>query len=95
MVDRQDAITSPDVPNIKHHITFTKLCKQTAYFNLAGQFPHQLMQENNYIMVTYNYNTSYILIQVIQNREAATITKAWLKSHKQLAKVAGRLKTMY
>ena len=46
------------------------------------------MQENNYVMVTYYYNANCSLIQAIPNREAASITKTWLKNHERLAKVA-------
>ena len=45
------------------------------------------MLGNNYLMITYDYDSNAILVQPIANREAASITKAWELNHKRLAKV--------
>ena len=84
----KDFFPHADWPNIKQHTTYTVVHKQTAFFDLTGKFPHQSAQGNNYLMVTYDYDSNAILVKPIPNREAASITKAWELNHARLAKVA-------
>ena len=72
----EDSFPAADKPNIKKYNTFTILVKQTAFFDLTGRFPHQSAQGNNYLMVTYDYDSNAILVQAIATREASAITKA-------------------
>ena len=72
-----DAFPLPDSPNIKCYTTLSIIEKSTLYSDLIGQFPHQPAQENNYILITYNYDGNSILVKAIPNREAKTIATAW------------------
>ena len=85
---QSDSLPKPDVPNVKKDNTFTIICKQTAFFDLTDRFPHQSTQGNNYLMVTYDYNSNAILVKASPDRGAASITRAWEKTHQRLARVA-------
>ena len=82
----QDTFPLPDKPNVKQHNSFTTLCENRAYFDLTGRFPHQSIKGNDYIIITYDYDSNCILVKAIQNSEATSITVAWEFNHSRLAK---------
>ena len=83
-----DSFPALDSPNINKYTTFTMICKQTAFFDLTRRFPHQSADGNNYLMITYDYDSNSILVQAIPNWEASSISKAWKRNHDRLTKVA-------
>ena len=50
------------------------------YTDLTGDFYHQSSRNNNYIFAAYNYNGNVILMELMNNRDTATIIDAW-KTH--------------
>ena len=49
-----------------------------SYSDQTGRFPVESSRGNNYIFVLYHYDTNSIHATAIPNRQAATITKAYL-----------------
>ena len=49
-----------------------------SYLNRTDRFPVETSRGNNYIFVLYHYDTNSIHVTAIPNRQAATITKAFL-----------------
>lgn len=60
--------------------------KQKGYLDLTGKFPYQSARGNQYLLVAYDYDSNAILVEALQNRQKATITKAWNKINEILAK---------
>ena len=74
--------------NDKPHTKSNNVCYTTvelthrylkAYMDLTGRFPLQSSRGNNYILVSYHYDSNGILAEPLQNRTASLITKAWSK----------------
>jgi len=55
-----------------------------AFMDLTGRFPIRSSRGNEYILIAYHYDSNAILGEPIKNRQAATITSAWLKIHNKL-----------
>ena len=58
-----DTFLLQDSLNIKYDTTFFTIEKATSYSNLTRRFPHQSAQGNNYIVITYNYDSNSILVK--------------------------------
>ena len=56
-----------------------KLC--TAYTDLTGGLTCKSISGNEYVLVTYHFNSNCITAQAIKNRKAATITNTWKYIH--------------
>ena len=76
----QDAFPELDTPNNKTHVVFYKIIEikptERGYINLTDRFPYRPSQGNKYIIVGYNYDGNYILVEPIKNREVKSITDA-------------------
>ena len=48
-----------------------------AYSDLTGKFPFTSSQGNQYILIVYDYDSNAILVEALNNRQAATIVKTW------------------
>ena len=64
---------------LQMHISDTKL-KQAGCLDLTGRFPYSSSRGNNYFLVIYDYDSNAILVEVLKNRKAESITAAWKKS---------------
>ena len=55
--------------------------KLTTYSDQTGRFPHRLSRGNKYVMIMYNYDANAILSAPLKNRQAKSITEAWMYLH--------------
>ena len=55
--------------------------------DLTGRFPTRSISGNEYILVCYHYDSNAILVEALKNRQAQTITDAWIKISKRLSLV--------
>ena len=60
--------------------------KEKTYTDLTGHFRHKSSHGNEYLFVTYDFDSNAILVEAMKNRQAKTIVKAWNKLHKQSTK---------
>jgi hypothetical protein len=90
-------ITSPDVfdsdlsppfdEDGSHQISIMLFDKQEllkSYSDQTGRFPIPSSRGNHYMFVLYHHPTNTIHAEAIPNRQAASIRKAWEKTHKTL-----------
>ena len=85
----QDAFPQDE---ILHRPTHNVICalipfeaRFTGYMDLTGKFPYPSSRGNQYIVVTYDYDTNAILAEPVKNRQAGEIKSAFLKSYEKLA----------
>mgnify|MGYP003333570057 CR=1 FL=1 len=76
-----DAFPPTMPPTIKAYNTFTLLKNTTAYTDLTGRFPIQSTQGNNYILLTYDYDSNCILVAPLKNKDSHKIIKGWKGNH--------------
>ena len=77
-----DTFPEPTYQKSKANYTFTVLVKNVGYIDFTRKFPQQPSQGNNHSMVTYDYDSSAILVEPVKNREASILTATWEKTHK-------------
>ena len=58
------------------------------YIDLTRQFPKQSSRDNEYILVSYHYDSNYILGIPIKNRKGSTIITVWEHLHQIFSKVS-------
>ena len=58
--------------------------KSQAFTDQTGRFPYISSRGNQYVMITYNYDTNSIHAEPLQNRQAATLKTAFCKIHDDL-----------
>ena len=51
------------------------------YIDLIKRFPYRSSRGNQYILVAYYYNANTVLVELVKNRQAATLTAAWTKTN--------------
>ena len=84
-----DNFTPPTIPTRTHETICTIIDfrqKEKAYADLTGRFPFVSSKGNQYFVVVYDYDSNLILVEVIPDRNAETITKAYLKIYNMLKK---------
>ena len=68
-------------PNIKiHEGTYTLINKnttRTSYHDLTGRFPKKSTQRNEYVMIGYHYDASFIIGIQVKNRTTTVFSAAW------------------
>ena len=88
--DAEDIPTQEPDNKKTNHITCALVPNETvlskAYSDQTGKFPVQSSRGNQYIFILYHYDTNSIHAVPIQNRQAASITKAWLSTFALLQK---------
>ena len=67
--------------------------KSKAYADLTGRFPFTSSRGNQYFAILYDYDSNLILAEVIPDRNAETITKAYMKMYNKLKKQGHSPKT--
>ena len=72
-----DAFPQSDENNKKtneviYKVFETSSATEVTYIDQMGRFPYRSSQGNEHLMVAYHYDVNIILIQPIQNRQAAT-----------------------
>ena len=90
-----DAFPPTTPPTIKAYNTFTLLKNTTAYTDLTGRFPIQSTQGNNYILLTYNYDSNCILVAPLKNKDLHKITKGWKQNHHLLTSAGAALPVLH
>ena len=55
--------------------------KITTYSDQTGRFPYMLSRGNEYVMIMCDYDTNTILSAPLKNRQAKSITEAWMHLH--------------
>jgi hypothetical protein len=61
-------------------------CKNTAYHDLTGRFPHRSSRGNEYLIVVYDHDSNIILMIAIKNKTGAEIKRGWTSIHARLAR---------
>ena len=80
-----DSFPSSDTPNIKKHETHTTLLKHTAFCDPTGKYPYKSTRGNQYVFVTYDYDSNYIKVTPTKSRQAKELTMAWEEHHNTFA----------
>ena len=82
-----DSFPLPDTPNTKKHESHTTLLKHTAFCDPTGKYPYQSTRGNQYVFVTYDYDSNYIKVTPTKSRQAKELTAAWEEHHNTFAQV--------
>ena len=72
-----DAFPTSDIPNTKKREQHTVLFKHTAFCDPTGRFPYYSANGNQYVFVTYNYDSNYIQASTVRSRQAKEFEKVW------------------
>ena len=81
-----DSFPLPDAPNAKKFETHTKLMKHTAFCDPTGKYPYKSTRGNQYVFVTYDYDSNYIKVTPTKSRQAKELTAAWEEHHNTFTK---------
>ena len=76
-----DAFPPSDIPNTKKQEQHTVLLKHTAFCDPTGRFPYRSANGNQYVFVTYDYDSNYIQASTVRSRQAKELAKVWEKHH--------------
>ena len=82
--ERQNLQTTKTRETLASIIPFT--AKEMSYGDLTGAFPYTSTRGNKYLYILYDYDSNSILVEPIKNRQAASITNAWKRTHDRLTK---------
>lgn len=65
-----DAFPPSDIPNTKKREKHTVLLKNTAFGDPTGRYPYRSAAGNQYVFVTYDYDSNYIQASPVRTRQA-------------------------
>ncbi len=80
-----DFFPTSDHPNIKTNVCMAAIIDFSTKSKAYGRFPYISSRGNQYLLVTYDYDSNAILVEPLQTRAAANIRDAWFKIHKKLS----------
>ena len=76
-----DAFPPSDIPNTKKREKHTVLLKNTAFCDPTGRYPYRSAAGNQYVFVTYDYDSNYIQASPVRTRQAKELASVWEKHH--------------
>ena len=60
--------------------------KNLGYLDLTGRFPYRSQKGNQYILIAYHEDANLIYGQALNNRESASIVRAWTEINNKFDK---------